>query len=88
MLFLFGVLQFPIWAIYEIARNSNVSVLTALKESTKPTDWGPSDMVKREEWTRFKQDAKERRLKEAETLGHSYWKEKLFILLGKYKTQF
>lgn len=85
-LFAFGVLQLPIWAIYEIAHNSKESVWAAVKEATKPTDWGPSDLVKREEWSRFKQDAKERRAKQADTSGHSYWKEKLFILLGKYKT--
>lgn len=85
-IFVFGVLQFPIWAIYEIARKSKKSLWTALKEVTNPSDWGPNDLVKREEWTRFKHDAKERRVKEAETSGHSYWKEKLYILLGRYKT--
>lgn len=57
-----------------------------MKEVTKPTDWGPSDLAKREEWIRFKRDAIEQRVKDVETLGHSYWKEKLFILLGRYKT--
>lgn len=85
-IFAFGVLQFPIFAIYEIASNSKKSLWNTLKEVTKPSDWGPNDLVKRDEWTRFKHDAKERRVKEAETAGHSYWKEKLYILLGRYKT--
>lgn len=85
-IFAFGVLQFPIWAVYEVMRRSKKSLWTALKDVTKPIDWGPSDLTKRVEWAQFKQDARERRMKEVETCGHSYWKEKLFILLGKYKT--
>lgn len=85
-MFAFGVLQFPIWAVIQSVRTSKKSMWTAIKESTKPIDWGPSDLGRREEWKRFKEDAKERRLKEVETSEHSYWKIKLFILLGKYKT--
>lgn len=85
-IFAFGVLQFPIWAIYEITRSSKTSVWAAVKEATKPIDWGPSDLVKRAEWQRFKQDAKDRRIKQADTSGHSFWREKLYILLGRYRT--
>ncbi|KAJ6637499.1 Sodium-dependent nutrient amino acid transporter 1, partial [Pseudolycoriella hygida] len=85
-IFAFGVFQFPIWAIYEIMRKSDKSMWMAIKESIKPIDWGPSDSVKRDEWNQFKQEAKERRDKQVETSGHSYWKKKFFILLGIYET--
>lgn len=47
--------------------------------------WGPADPETYVEWVKYKVDATEKRIKEAEMKKHSYWKQKLFIFLGKYR---
>lgn len=57
-----------------------------MKETLKPDKkWGPADPDKYVEWEKFKQEAKENRIREAELNKHSYWKQKLYIFLGRYR---
>lgn len=80
------MIQFPFWGIWRIARKSKLSIGEAAKDSFKPNRrWGPADPEKHAEWERFKRDAKEKRIKEAELKKHSYFKQNLYIFLGKYK---
>lgn len=81
-----GIFQFPLWGIWIVAQKKKLSTWDAIKETLKPhKEWGPADPEQYAEWEKFKRDAKEKRIKEAELKKHSYVKQKLFIFLGKYR---
>ncbi|KAG4068007.1 hypothetical protein HA402_010693 [Bradysia odoriphaga] len=81
-----GIIQFPFWGIWRIARRTKLSAWEATKESLKPNKkWGPADPEKYLEWEKFKKDVKEKRIKEAQLKQHSYLRQKLYIFIGKYK---
>lgn len=85
ILFSIGLVQVPIWAFWLIFRKENQPFFDKVVKTTKPTEsWGPKNKKIKMEWVQFKKDAIEKRRKTAETNNHSYIKQKLFILLGKY----
>lgn len=87
-IFALGISQFPIYGIVALfkKKKSVGSLLDSLKAVFKPSrTWGPAEADKFSEWVEYKREAKEKRIKQAETLGHSPLKQKLFILLGRYR---
>lgn len=84
-IFLIGMIQLPLWACWTFARNSKHSFLNAICESFRPTKyWGPHDKQIRIEWLKYKEEAKQRHRMAAQAANHSAWKQKLYIIFGKY----
>ena len=79
---MFGLLQVPFWGGVAYFRKTKGTRHLAYKPSDK---WRPADNTKAAEWTLFKKDALERRRKEANTKGHSYLRQRIYTILGKYR---
>lgn len=85
-IFLFAMLQLPIWFIWHVVRSKkSVSFLTALKNSFHKTDrWGPRDPNNRTEWIKYKEEIKQRSRTNANAVKHSKWIQKIKLAFGKY----
>uniref|UniRef100_T1GN94 Sodium-dependent nutrient amino acid transporter 1 n=1 Tax=Megaselia scalaris TaxID=36166 RepID=T1GN94_MEGSC len=58
LIFVIGLIQFPLWTIWVITHNNNKTVLQLLK----PTEeWGPVDSDLRANWKLFKRDREDER---------------------------
>lgn len=88
LLFSIGLIQVPLWAGWLILRQEKQPFYNKIAKCVKPTElWGPKNNKIKMEWIQFKEDALEKRRKTAEINNHSYLKQKLYILLGKYDYQ-
>lgn len=79
--------MFPIYLIWIVTqKSSKFPIWDAIKETMKPNEeWGPADPSRYLEWKTFKKEAKENRIATAALNKHSYWKQNLYIFLGKYR---
>lgn len=83
MFFGFGVIQFPLWALWTL--DYKKPLWTSVKESLRPKEsWGPKSKKNRESWRLYKEDIKERReAYEKEHLANPV-KRFLNVIFGKY----
>lgn len=84
MVFVFGLIQFPIWALWAITHNCNQGFLRAIKKLLKPSEeWGPANSIKKEEWKLFKIHKTEERRKLKDSKKISFAMQKIYNLFGK-----
>jgi len=84
-IFIIGGLQIPLWAIWTLSHKMNLSFCDAIKKTFSPSKrWGPNNEIHRAEWIKYKEEALQRRALIVASSNHSYWRQKLNILLGKY----
>lgn len=91
-IFLVAVLQIPAWAIWETNRSYKNTVGTkgrfkkAFKNSLSPSeDWGPMNMQIKNEWRMVKSEAFERKQLLIQEENHSWIREKIYEILGRYR---
>lgn len=87
ILFIVGIIQLPIWAVWVVSHSStrDSSLWIKIKEASKPSaKWGPKSDKVRAEWEQYKLEAKARRLDIITSANHSKFKQKLNILFGRY----
>lgn len=91
-IFLVAVLQIPVWAIRETICSYQNTVetkgrfKTAIKNSLSPSeDWGPENMEIKNEWRRVKSEAFERKQLLTQEENHSWIREKIYVILGRYR---
>lgn len=80
-IFLFAMLQLPIWFIWQYTRQPKKALLESFK-STKL--WGPRKQSDRNEWLKHHEEFKERSRTVANASGHSKLMQKIYLAFGKY----
>lgn len=86
VLFTVGFIQFPLWAIWLLVRNSNLPLWESIKYSFKPTKlWGPKDDKTKTDWIKFKEEANENREKMIIEKGQSKLTQLFCKLFGRYR---
>lgn len=79
LLFAFGVLQIPAWAIWYMHKKRRLGCSQMMEATFTRERWGPKDPQKNKEWREFKKQAWEERLGRNE----SRFRYTLNILLGR-----
>lgn len=83
-----GFAMFPVMAVVALVRTRKTTVWSTVVAACVPSEtWGPEDRDHYVRWKLFKATALERRMKQALEGGHGVWKQKLYILLGWYRTE-
>lgn len=86
MVFVFGLIQFPMWALWAITHNCNQGFVAAVKKLLKPSDeWGPADPGKKAAWKLFKANKIEERRKAKDSNKISFAMQKFSNLIGRTK---
>lgn len=85
-IFLVGMFQLPLWMFWKFGYEvRDKKLYDSLCQTFKPTEnWGPANPQIRNEWRKFKEEAKRRRRIAAESANHGFIKRKLYTLFGKY----
>lgn len=78
-----GALLTPLWCIYILTyKTKTKGFCGAFKESKY---WGPRNEATRIEWLKFHEEARQRKEQIIRLEGHSWLKQKWYILCGKYQ---
>ncbi|KAL5276886.1 hypothetical protein ACFFRR_002227 [Megaselia abdita] len=86
LVFVFGLIQFPLWAFWAITHNCNQGFLAAVKKLLKPSEeWGPADPENRANWKLFKANKVEERRKAKDSNKISFAMQKFSNLIGRTK---
>lgn len=89
MVFTVAVLQVPLWAVVNLFKHRSYGFVGAVRNGLKPNkNWGPKNSKLKSEWTRFKDDIKEHRKKEAYANNHSKLKQWWYMYVGRYQKNF
>lgn len=83
-LFVIGLGQ-VLLAIGYIAMNKQLDIKSTAKHLIAPNEkWAPESILKRAEWVDFKASKLREREQITRSLGHSWLKQKYWLLMGKY----
>lgn len=87
VIFLIGMIQVAIWAAWSASRSQMDGSKTTILESlfSQNPEWGPKSPKIRQEWRAFREDALEKRIMMAQAHSHTWWQQRLWIILGKYR---
>jgi solute carrier family 6 amino acid transporter-like protein 5/7/9/14 len=94
LIFAVGASQVIIWAVWEISQKYNKisedyitpSLSLAVQKGFTPSsEWGPKNNKQREEWIRYKTEAKEKRDLMIQIENHSKIQQIFYTFTGKYR---
>ena len=84
-LFAIGCIQLPLWFLWAYSHESKLSMLDGVRAVFAPSKgFGPADPIQRQEWIKFREEAKQRRLQSTRLHNLPRWRRKLQVFLGKY----
>ncbi|XP_037818800.1 sodium-dependent nutrient amino acid transporter 1-like [Lucilia sericata] len=84
IIFIIGILQFPLWGLWYIKSHYKESFLTSFVVSLKSTEyWGPSNPETRAKWYAYKTNLAEERLRQNSSNKISFFKQKLNNVIGR-----
>lgn len=83
-LFLVGMIQIPLWFVYELQyRARSSTLLEVIQTGFNPSPkWGPKSLNNKLEWIKYKKEVQERRKKYNENNGYSLIRRKFNSILG------
>lgn len=82
-LFLIGIIQVPVWFLYELGHRNEGDLFETFFIGFKPSPkWGPKALSNKLEWIKFKKDKIEQRRNKCEIQNFSPIKKRIHLLLG------